>query len=622
MATGTQIGRADPKEAARALHALLRVVFILMKEDRDLRKFRLVLTGLCLASSLLPLCLHPAKAQAPADVPREHWAYPAVEDLASKGLIKGYPPDGKFFGKRTVTRYEMATIIQRVLARVDELLGKKQDKGEQPPAGVTKAELDEVRRLVNEYKMELTVMGTDLQKVKDQIGELNDKVNAAQQTADAASAAAIKASADAVALRKELGDFRGELKDVREALRAKSGEIDALSKDYKAHKISGYIQGRFEAFDTGRTNLFTPTGSGGTGQLPTNGGPSVGGPWNGFLVRRARLKVSGPISANTDYGLQIDAPSTSAVNVKEAYALISRFPAKGLSLKAGQFGVPFGYELDVSSSVRESPERAVGFAESTAASQIFKTSVSATGGVVTPGSAVPLFLNQEYDSGVTLTWNSPSKHHPAKVILGLFNGEGSGASGVRNLNNGLDLVGRAETALFDERLELGISGYYGSLPVRGGPPAGAPAVPVGFVNAYRALGGADVRYITPWGTIVRAEYVGGLFETTPDRAQYLENNHAQAWYVVAQHPLSKKLNFVLKYDEFMPISQGGKSAGGLGRMELIRKTLQGGFLYQFDPATRFRLWYQKGLTPYDPSAASGPLRSHLGLLTGEVQVKF
>src|ERR1041385_8025277 len=103
-----------------------------------------------------------AFAQTPKDVPREHWAYSAVEDLASKGLIKGYPPNGDFFGKRTVTRYEMATIIQRVLARVDELLGKKADKGE-TGGGVQPAQLEEVRKLVSDFKVELTVIGTDLQ---------------------------------------------------------------------------------------------------------------------------------------------------------------------------------------------------------------------------------------------------------------------------------------------------------------------------------------------------------------------------------------------------------------------------------------------------------------------------
>src|SRR5579871_4703156 len=89
-----------------------------------------------------------ARAQAPADVPRDHWAYAAVEDLATKGLIKGYPPEGDFFGKRTVTRYEMATIIERVLQRTDELLAAKTDKGASAAPSVSPAQLDELRRLV------------------------------------------------------------------------------------------------------------------------------------------------------------------------------------------------------------------------------------------------------------------------------------------------------------------------------------------------------------------------------------------------------------------------------------------------------------------------------------------
>src|SRR5438045_2078564 len=125
-------------------------------EDRDLSRFRLALILVLLTLVALTLTTVASHAQTPSDVPKEHWAYPAVEDLASKGLIKGYPPSGSFFGKRTVTRYEMATIIQRVLARVDELLAKKTDKGAEPQ-GVAPAQLDEVRRLVADFKTELMV---------------------------------------------------------------------------------------------------------------------------------------------------------------------------------------------------------------------------------------------------------------------------------------------------------------------------------------------------------------------------------------------------------------------------------------------------------------------------------
>ena len=566
-----------------------------------------------------------APAQTPQDVPREHWAYAAVDDLAGKGLIKGYPPSGEFFGKRTVTRYEMATVIQRVLARVDELIGKKVDKTDiKPPAeaAVKPEQLDEIRRLVAEYKTELTVIGTDLQKVKDQIGELTGKVDAAQKSADEAKSAAANAQMKAQAAVDAAEKAKKDVADAQAANAATQGLLDTLSNDFKSHKISGYLQARFEAFDRGGTSLFTNTGAGGTGQTAGTGGPAVGGPYYGFLVRRARLKLSGPITSRSDYTLQLDAGSIGAVAVKDAFIGINNLPIKDVRAQFGLFPPPFGIELPHSSSTRESPERSFAFSDTTAAGAIFKTSVNATGGTVTAGSVVPMFIGQDRDNGVSFTWGPPSKNNN-KITLGVFNGEGRGAAGVRNLNNQVDLVGRASTTMLGGNLDLGVSGYYGSLAVRSGPPAGGPpAVPVGFVQGYRILGGADVRYFSPWGTTFRAEYMGGVYEMTPDRAQYLQGNHAQSWYFTARHPLSKKLDFAVKYDEFMPISQLGKMAGGLGRGDLIRKTLQGGFLYYLDDSTRFRLWYSKGLTPYDPSASSGPLRSRLGLITGEVQITY
>src|SRR2546426_1170513 len=95
----------------------------------------------------------PAFAQAPPDVPQDHWAYKAVEELAAKALVKGSPPQGNFIGKRVVSRYEMAVIVQRILARVEELIAQAGKREITPtpaptPPGVTQAQVDEIRRLV------------------------------------------------------------------------------------------------------------------------------------------------------------------------------------------------------------------------------------------------------------------------------------------------------------------------------------------------------------------------------------------------------------------------------------------------------------------------------------------
>ncbi|MEG2068798.1 MAG: S-layer homology domain-containing protein, partial [Acidaminococcaceae bacterium] len=51
-----------------------------------------------------------------SDVPAGHWAYGSVAKLAAAGIVDGYP-DGTFQGNETMTRYEMAQIVAKALAK-------------------------------------------------------------------------------------------------------------------------------------------------------------------------------------------------------------------------------------------------------------------------------------------------------------------------------------------------------------------------------------------------------------------------------------------------------------------------------------------------------------------------
>lgn len=51
-----------------------------------------------------------------SDLPRDHWAYSSVAKLAAAGIVDGYP-DGMFKGDRTITRYEMAQLVAKALAK-------------------------------------------------------------------------------------------------------------------------------------------------------------------------------------------------------------------------------------------------------------------------------------------------------------------------------------------------------------------------------------------------------------------------------------------------------------------------------------------------------------------------
>ncbi len=59
-----------------------------------------------------------------SDVNEHHWAYKAIVSLADAGIITGYDNsdaslNGKFVGGRNITRYEMAQMIAKTLARIE-----------------------------------------------------------------------------------------------------------------------------------------------------------------------------------------------------------------------------------------------------------------------------------------------------------------------------------------------------------------------------------------------------------------------------------------------------------------------------------------------------------------------
>lgn len=60
------------------------------------------------------------------DVSTDDWAYQAVASLSDEGVIDGYP-DGTFRGDKHVTRYEIAQIVARLMAKEDSLNASQQE---------------------------------------------------------------------------------------------------------------------------------------------------------------------------------------------------------------------------------------------------------------------------------------------------------------------------------------------------------------------------------------------------------------------------------------------------------------------------------------------------------------
>ena len=91
-----------------------------------------------------------------SDVSTDDWAYQAVADLSDQGVVEGYP-DGTFRGERNMTRYELAQVIARLMAREDQLNAEQ------------RATLD---KLAGEYADELANLGVRVSNLEKKVGNI------------------------------------------------------------------------------------------------------------------------------------------------------------------------------------------------------------------------------------------------------------------------------------------------------------------------------------------------------------------------------------------------------------------------------------------------------------------
>ena len=89
-----------------------------------------------------------------SDVTPQDWAYQAVAQLASQGIVNGYP-DGTFKGQQNITRYEMAQMVAKALVRQDRV------DAEQNAI---------INRLANEFSAELNNLGVRVATLENKVG--------------------------------------------------------------------------------------------------------------------------------------------------------------------------------------------------------------------------------------------------------------------------------------------------------------------------------------------------------------------------------------------------------------------------------------------------------------------
>ena len=110
------------------------------------------------AASLVAVAAPAFAANPFSDVPMNHWAYDAVEQLASKGILEGYP-NGTFKGNRAMTRYEIASMVARMMN-----------------ADLSGADLEQLKALIVEFQPELEALGVKVDSFDARLSALEKGV--------------------------------------------------------------------------------------------------------------------------------------------------------------------------------------------------------------------------------------------------------------------------------------------------------------------------------------------------------------------------------------------------------------------------------------------------------------
>lgn len=101
------------------------------------------------------------------DVSPGDWAYEALRSLVERyGCIAGYP-DGTFRGNRALSRFEFAAGLNACLNQIERLIGDRGDL-------VTRRDLEALQRLVDEFRTELTTLGSRVDNLEGRVATLEE----------------------------------------------------------------------------------------------------------------------------------------------------------------------------------------------------------------------------------------------------------------------------------------------------------------------------------------------------------------------------------------------------------------------------------------------------------------
>lgn len=372
--------------------------------------------------------------------------------------------------------------------------------------------------------------------------------------------------------------------------------IFPLYQKYDRLRFGGYMQPQFQWIEEKGAKSFA-------------GGDFAAKSDNRFMLRRGRIRID---YAHYDeqnrplayFAFQFDG-TERGVAIRDFWGRFYENKLELFSLTAGMFARPMGFEVNYSSSDRESPER---------------------------GRMSQTLMKTERDIGAMVTFEArkkTSKIRWFKADLGVFNGQG--LAGTTDYDSHKDLIARL--SLKPQKLNKSgwtltgsISGYYGGITSQSaimykvndkGDNAtfriDSSADNIDKVAPRQYLG-ADVQLKIPnrkGFTELRAEYIRGQQTATAGSSEtpgsYPVNAAGApaplyvrpfdgAYFYFLQHVGSNRLQLGLKYDWYDPNRRvKGKeitAAKGFSPADIRYNTLGGGLIYYINVHVKATLWYE------------------------------
>jgi hypothetical protein len=351
-------------------------------------------------------------------------------------------------------------------------------------------------------------------------------------------------------------------------------------------KVSGYIQPQFQYAQS-------------KGAVGYSGGNFPEHANNRFMLRRGRIRFDYLHRKKEEiptfqFALQLDG-TERGVFIRDLWGRVLESKWQFFSLTAGMFARPFGYEINLSSSDRESPER---------------------------GRMSQILMRTERDLGVMLSFQPMETEHPLyhfAVDAGFFNGQG--LTGFNDFDSYKDFIARAYVKPYEFgnfSLSGGLSYFNGGFlqnsryinevtQVNGSKVfiVDSSAANVGR-KAPRKYRGADIQLKWKAGqstTELRGEYWQGKqtsladnSETPgnlPDEPYYIRDFNGGFFYLL--HQFNKHHQLAIKYDWYDPnrnINGNGLTAGNrFTAADIKYSTLGFGYINYLDENLKLVLWY-------------------------------